>query len=360
MLTRSGEQAASFVRSLLARRTLAKDLPPSAWGFTSRNGVLVQQGASLLDPKTLSRIGPLQLRVRRVVEGVLTGLHRSPHRGQAVEFAEHKEYAPGDELRDLDWRVYARADKYYVKKYEVETNLRAWLVVDASASMGYGDDGMAKLDYAKVLAASLAWLLVRQQDMVGLVVAGAPSETPSAARSVFGGQDDAGDPRLPPSVRRLIPPRASPAQLAALIDVLERSPPSGATDLGGALDFVAEKAGRRALVVMLSDLFDPSPRALEALGRLRGRKCEVSVFHTLHRDELEFPFEDPTEFLSLEGEARVETSPHQIKEGYLAEMHSFLQSTRHALRKADVGYSLVQTDTPPAEVLLKFLAGRGR
>lgn len=317
----------------------------------------MRQG-TLLDPTTLSKLGSLQLRARRVVEGVLTGLHRSPHRGQAVEFAEHKEYAPGDELRDIDWRVFARADKYYVKKYELETNLRAWLVVDASASMAYGRQGLTKLEYAKTLAASLAWLLVRQQDMAGLVVAGSPASQPPAAGSLAPAGDEARDAKLPASVRRSIPPRASARHLTGLIDVLEHTLPAGETDLAGALDYVAEKAQRRAVVIVFSDLFDPSPKALQALSRLRGRRCEVAVFHTLDRDELEFPFEDATEFLSLEGDARVETSPHTIREGYLDEMKAFIDRTRHTLRDADVEYLLAPTNEAPDKVLTAFLGGR--
>lgn len=351
----NADESRLFVRSSLARRTLAVH---RSRGFDVANGDSVQQDATLLDAKTLSKLGSLQLRVRRVVEGVLTGLHRSPHRGQAVEFAEHKEYAAGDELRDIDWRVYARADKYYVKKYEVETNLRCWLVVDASASMAYGRDGLTKIEYAKTLAASLAWLLVRQQDMVGLVVAGSPSTEPAAAESLMPPPPEAQDSKLPSAVRRSVSPRASAGHLSGLIEVLDDTSAHGATDLAGALDYVAEKARRRAVVLVFSDLFDPSPKAIQALARLRGRRCEVGVFHTLDRDELEFPFEDSTEFLSLEGDARVETSPHQVREGYLAEMKEFLETTRRSLVNSDVEYLLAPTNEPPDKVLLTYLARR--
>lgn len=316
--------------------------------------------ATLLDPKTLSRLATLQLRARRVVEGVLTGLHRSPHQGQAVEFAEHKEYAPGDEIRHIDWRAYARVDKYYVKKYELETNLRAWIVVDASASMSYGRHGVTKLDYAKLLAASLAYLLVRQQDLCGLVVAGSPEAGPSAAGELGPGPADADerDRKLPPSVRRYVPPRASPSHLNGLFDLLEATGAHGATDLAGTIDFVAEKAERRALVFVLSDLFDPSPKALQSLAKLRQRRCEVAVFHLLDRDELEFPFDDPTEFLSLEGDARLEANPRSVREGYLEEFQTFLRDTRRALRANDVEYALTPTHEPLDRVLLTFLAAR--
>jgi uncharacterized protein (DUF58 family) len=302
--------------------------------------------ATLLDPKTLSRLATLQLRARRVVEGVLTGLHRSPHQGQAVEFAEHKEYAPGDEIRHVDWRAYARVDKYYVKKYELETNLRAWIVLDASASMAYGRSGVTKLEYGKMLAA-------------GLVVSGAAEQEPAAAADLLADTDEAApDAKLPPGVRRYIPPRASPSHLNGLLDVLDKLQPHGSTDLAGTIDFVAEKAERRALVFVLSDLFDPSPKALQSLAMLRRRRCEVAVFHLLDRDELDFPFDDPTEFLSLEGGARIEANPRGIRDGYLAELQTFLAETRRKLRDADVEYALTPTNEPLDRVLITFLAAR--
>jgi len=323
--------------------------------------------AALLDPLLLARLATLPLRARRVVEGVLTGLHRSRHQGQAVEFAEHKEYAPGDEIRHIDWRAYARIDKYYVKNYELETNLRAWVVLDASASMGYGrrPPGAArppvtKLDYAKVLGAALAYLLVRQGDSAGLLVAGSPmTQTPAAGElSVAEPARDADGARLPPAVRRCLPPRSSAAHLAGLMDVLEKLRPAGATDLAGAVDFLAEKTHRRSSVFVLSDLFDPSPRALASLSRLRHRRCEVAVFHVLDPDELEFPFEDPTEFLGMEGPERLEAHPRSVREGYLEEIRAFLASTRRQLRDADIEYVSAPTGGAPDRLLLDFLFRR--
>lgn len=317
------------------------------------------QNAPILDPKLLSRLATLQLRARRVVEGVLTGLHRSPLQGQAVEFAEHKEYAPGDDTKHIDWRTYGRVDKYYVKKYELETNLRAFIVLDASASMGYGREGVTKLEYGKTLAGALAFLLNRQQDLAGLVVAGAKDAADVAASSLLAAVDEpAPDAKLPSSIRRYLPPRSSPAHLNGILDTLEKLPAHGATDLAGAIDFVAEKAQRRAVVFVLSDLFDPSPKALASLSNLRRRRCEVVVFHLLDRDELDFPFEDPTEFLSMEGPERIEANPRSIREGYLEEFQKFLGETRRTLRDNDVEYVLAPTDTPADRVLLSFLAAR--
>jgi uncharacterized protein (DUF58 family) len=315
-------------------------------------------GRTLLDPTTLSKLATLPLVARRVVEGVLTGLHRSPWQGQSVEFAEHKEYAPGDDVRRVDWRAFARVDKYYVKNYELETNLRAWLVVDASASMAYGRRGVTKLAYARMLAASLAHLLVRQQDACGLVVAGARAQGPTAAAELMALDEAADGPWA--GVRTLLPPRASQGHLAALCGLLEATAPGGATSLAAALDHVAEAAGRRALVFVLSDLFDPSTEGWRAVARLRKHGCEVVVFHLLDRDELDFPFDEPTEFLSLESDERLEVHPGAVKQGYLAELAAFLSATRTALVSQGAEYRLTATDEPLDRVLVDFLAARRR
>ena len=291
---------------------------------------------SLLDPKLLAKLGTTQLRARAVVEGILSGLHRSPHQGQSVEFAEHKEYAPGDELRHIDWKAYGKVDRYYVKQFEHETNLRAFFVIDASGSMNYrGPDGLSKLEYAAVLAASLSYLLVRQQDAVGLVIAKG-KET------------------------RYLPPRAAMGHFPAILHHLEDMQGEGPTDLAAAADWVAEKARRRAAIFVLSDLFDFSPGALKRLTDLRRMKNEVSVFHLLDPWELEFPFEDSTRFLGLEGEPELEVDPRSIRESYLEEMNALLDRSKRACRDADVEYELVRTDAPLDRLLLRFLARRER
>ncbi|MFM2151853.1 MAG: hypothetical protein RL199_288 [Pseudomonadota bacterium] len=313
---------------------------------------------TLLDPMTLAKLATLPLRARRVVEGVLTGLHRSPWQGQSVEFAEHKEYAPGDDVRRVDWRAFARVDKYYIKNYELETNLRAWVVVDASASMTYGRRGVTKLDYARVLAASLAHLLIRQQDACGLVVAGAPASGPAAAEDLVSLESGNDGPRA--GVRAMMPPRASQAHLAALCDQLEATAPGGATSLADTLETVAEAAGRRALVFVVSDLFDPSPRGWQAVAKLRRHGSEVVFFHLLDRDELDFPFDEPTEFLSLETDERIEVHPGSVKRDYLAQLQAFCDETRRALVGQGAEYHLAPTDAPLDKVLVDFLAARRR
>ncbi len=297
-----------------------------------------------LDPALLARLGPLQVRARKVMEGVLTGLHKSPSHGQSVEFSEHKEYAPGDEIRHIDWRAFAKLDKYYVKRFEMETNLRALIVLDASGSMAYGRGAMTKLQYAAVCAGALAYLLARQGDQVGLVVAGDPQ--PGTTE------------RLPDGVRSFMPFASSPTHVQELLRQLDTSEGRGPTVLPRALDFAAEKAGRRALVIVLSDLFDATERAVPALKMLRSRRHDVLLLQTLDREELDFPFDDPTRFLSMEDDRAIEAQPRQIRESYLAEMQRFLESTRRELARADVEVEQIPTDAPPDRVLLKLLARR--
>jgi len=294
-------------------------------------------GTRLLDPELLARLATLKLRARAVAEGVLSGLHRSPHHGQSVEFAEHKEYSPGDEIRHIDWKAYGKTDKYYVKQFEQETNLRAWLVVDASGSMGYRGPkaAMTKLEYGSTLAAALAYLLVRQQDAAGLVAVG-------------------------DQVTRAIPPRSAASHLGALLEALEGLVAAGPTRLAAAVDHVVEHAPRRCQVVVISDLMDPEGRVVRRLAQLRRRKHEVTVFHVLDPAELEFPFEDPTLFLSLEDARQVEAHGRDVRRGYLEVLGRWLEAVKREAQEADLDYALCRTDRPLDEVLLPFLARRER
>ena len=292
---------------------------------------------SLLDPAVLARLGTLKLRVRAVTEGILSGLHRSPHHGQSVEFAEHKEYAPGDDVRRIDWKAYGKFDKYYVKQFEQETNLRCYLVVDASGSMGWkgGEGGLTKLEYASSLAASLAYLLVRQADAAGLVLCG-------------------------DRVVRAIPPAASAGHLVPLLDALSGAVPAGQTRLGAAVDWIVEHAPRRAAVVVLTDLFDQDERALQRLAQLGRRKHEVTLFHVLDPAELEFPYQEPTLFLSTEDGRSVEAHGRDVRQGYLQVMGDWLAQVKREAAERDLDYALCRTDRPLDEVLLPFLARRER
>ena len=286
-----------------------------------------------LDAELLAKLAGLKLRARSVMEGVLSGLHKSPHQGQSVEFAEHKEYAPGDELRHLDWKAFGKSDKYYVKRYEHETNLRAVMVMDGSGSMGYHTTPLSKLEVANTLAGALAYLLVRQQDAAGLAIAHGKTFVD-------------------------LPPRAAAGHLNALLELLAGIEPTGATDLFGAAEHLAERNTRRALVCVFSDLFDERPEALKRILQLRGLRNDVVIFHIVDPAELTFPFDDPTLFLSMENEEKIEVNAREIKRSYLEEFNGFLEQTRLRCAEADVDYALVRTDDDLEAVLLRFLARR--
>jgi uncharacterized protein (DUF58 family) len=292
---------------------------------------------SPLDPAVLAKLGNLRLRVRAIAEGILTGLHRSPHHGQSVEFAEHKEYSPGDDVRRIDWKAYGKFDKYYVKRFEQETNLRAYLVVDGSGSMGYRGrhDGLSKLEVASALAASLAYLLFRQQDAAGLVLVG-------------------------DQVRAAIPPRASASHLGPLVEALEGTTAEGPTRLAAAVDWIIERAPRRSSVLIFSDLMDPDEKVLRKISQLGLRRHDVTVFHVLDQAELEFPFEDPTLFLSMEDTREVEAHPRDVRKGYLDVFGRWLEDVKRTAAEADVDYQLCRTDRPLDQMLLPFLARRER
>jgi len=254
-----------------------------------------------------------------------------------VEFAEHKEYTPGDDIRHLDWKAYGRFDKYYVKQFEQETNLQGYLLLDTSGSMDYRspDAAWSKRDYSSVLAASLAYLLVRQADAVGLL---AFSDLPHT----------------------LVPPRATSAHLRHITTALEAVDGGGGTDVVAALDRLAEVARRRSTVFVFSDLFDTSPLLLDRLRQLRSRRHAVAVFQVLDPWELSFPFSDLTEMEDMEDpERRIIVDPRGMREAYLEEMAALIDGMRRGCAEADVGYMTASTDMPPARVLLRFLAGRG-
>jgi uncharacterized protein (DUF58 family) len=289
----------------------------------------------LLDPATLAKLASMALRARYVVEGTLWGMHRSPHHGQSVEFAEHKAYTPGDDLRRIDWKAYGKFDKYYVRKFEEETELWGYLLLDCSGSMGYAGAGaVTKLTYAAYVAAAIAYLLLRQQDRVGLMLAG--------ERLTY------------------LPPRARAGHLADVMRALEEARPGGPTDLGAPLTRLSEVARRRALIVILSDLFDPSPDVVGHLRRLRARGHEVIVFHVLDRDELEFPFQELTLFESLESDQRILCDPRGVRDAYLGELRRFLDATRRDCVGADIEYHRLATETPLDEALVDFMRAHER
>jgi uncharacterized protein (DUF58 family) len=289
---------------------------------------------SYFDPLVLAKISTMTLRARHVVEGLLSGLHQSPYRGYSVEFAEHREYVPGDEIRRIDWKAFGKFDRYFVKEYEEETNLRAYLLLDASASMDYGSEGIRKFDYGCYLAVSLAYLMLRQGDDVGLIT--------------FGAQ-----------VQRYIPPRSGLKHMQALTSLLETTQPQGETHLDQVLREIAGKIKKRGMIIVMSDLFDAPEKVLRALQYFRHRRNEVIVFHLLDKNELEFPFERLTMFEDIEDVAsRMLADPRTIREAYLQQLQAFIEDYRQACRRERIDYNLFPTTAPLDVVLTRYLARR--
>ncbi len=289
-----------------------------------------------LDPTALARFGRLELIARLVVEGVMSGLHKSPFKGFSVEFAEHRQYGPGDEIRHIDWRAFGKSDRYYVKEYEEETNLKAYLVVDSSGSMAYGGRTVSKFEHARRLAASLAYLMVSQRDAVGLVTF-----------------DD--------SVRSLIPPRSAPGHFSVLCKALEETKTGGEAPLSGILHTLAERVRRRGLVVILSDGFDKVDELTSALRHLRHRRHEVLFLHVLAPEEEEFPFRRPSRFRNLERtDDTLRVDPNALRAAYLERFGAFCETLKERARAMNVDYHRASTAEPVETTLLDYLASRSR
>jgi uncharacterized protein (DUF58 family) len=288
---------------------------------------------SPLDPAVLTRLAGLKVRVERVVEGVLSGWHRSSRLGVSVDFVEHKEYSPGDDPRHLDWKVLARRDRYAIRKYQDETDLQAMLLVDASGSMGYASAAFSKFDYGSVLAASLATLLVRQGDAAGLIVSGGNRPVHTA-------------------------PGYGREHIREIIAALEQTRPCGPTCVHASIAAHMESAKRRGMLVVFSDLFDLNADLIAGLRMVAARRHEVAVFHLLDADELSFPFEDPALFASMEDERSIVAFPREVRRAYLEELNAFLSHTRRALVESAVAYQLVSTHEPPHVPLIRYLSAR--
>jgi len=286
-----------------------------------------------LHPEVIQRISRLELRARYVVEGFLSGLHRSPYFGQSVEFLQHREYSWGDDLRYLDWKVWAKQDRYYVKQFEEDTNLRCTLLCDVSHSMRYGEANWNKYEYASTIAASLAYLLLRQQDAVGCVA-------------------------FDESIRTTIPQRTKRNHLDTIARALDVSRPREKTDIYGVLHTVAETYPRRGVVVLVSDLLVERPGLFRGLKLLRSRGHDLLVFHVLHDDELEFPFAGPTRFEGLESADIVRCNPRALREGYLAALRAYLEEVRRGCTRNAVDYMLLRTSQPLDAALAAFLSHR--
>ncbi len=288
-----------------------------------------------LDPKTLTKIGRLDIIARLVVEGFISGMHKSPYHGFSVEFAEHREYVPGDDLRHLDWKVWSKSDRYYIKQYEEETNLTAHILLDVSESMKYGSGDVSKQDYANYIAASLAYMLTQQQDAVGMVM-----------------WDNA--------VRKMFPASASPAHLKMLLHEMAIQPSAHKTHVEHIFHGLAEKIRRRGMIVLISDCFAPVEELIRGLEHFRHRRHEVVVFHVMDEYELTFPFEGNVLFKGLEEWPELLVEPRQVRTAYLRAVNRFQKRMQKSCANNKIDYVLVKTTDSLDVVLSAYLAARGK
>lgn len=292
------------------------------------------QITDVLTPADLQKISNLQLFARQVVEGFCTGLHRSPHKGFSVEFKQHRQYVPGDEIRHIDWRVFGRSDRFYIREYEEETNLRATLLLDLSGSMAYGQGPVTKYQYAVRLAACLAYLMLGQQDSVGMVT-------------------------FDSKIRRYIPPRSRVSHLQVLMDELQKSKPGGETELGRVFHDLVPKLHRRGVLVIISDLFGDVSELLRALAHFRHAHHEIIVFQIWDRDELDFPFKSWTQFEGLEPSGgKHMLDPVLLREAYLANLAKFREELSRGCNRHKIDLVPFTTDQPYSEALAAYLSRR--
>ncbi len=291
-------------------------------------------GIELLDSGALGKVGHLELLSKNVVDGVLSGKHRSTHRGGCFEFAEHRAYSAGDEIRLIDWRVYAKSDRYYIKQFEEETNLQAVMVVDASGSMQFGQSTVSKLDYARMACACLSRLMLRQRDAVGMAL-------------------------IDQKMRQYIPPRSQAHHLQALLDALRRTQAGGMTALSGNLHEVARRIKRRGLIVIFSDCFGDLESLKRAIHHLRLRGHEVLIFHVLAPEELSFPFDRFSQFECFEQvDFRVDLDPPTIRKQYLQRMQNYLEDLQQSCTRLGCDYVQFTTDRDLGDTLAYYLSRR--
>lgn len=291
---------------------------------------------AFLDPAVVARLGTLELKARTIVEGFLTGLHRSPFKGFSVEFAEYRQYIPGDDLSTIDWKVYARSDRYYVKKFEEETNLDCHLLLDVSGSMAYGSHhGLSKFEYAACLAASLGYLMNRQRDAVGLRA-------------------------FDEDVVAMLPASSRPGHLRSLLVTLERLRTGHQTNVAKPLHQLADTLTKRGLVVLISDLLDDPVEIIRGLKHFQFRGIDVIVFHVLDPDEIDFPFERATRFEDLETSEEVMAVPGAVRDHYVKQMGDLIERYRRELGSSGIDYQLLNTKHPLELALLSYLSTRAR
>lgn len=286
-----------------------------------------------LHPEAIRRIARLDLRARHIVEGFLSGMHRSPHFGQSVEFLQHREYVPGDDLRHVDWKVWARQDRLVVKQFEEDTNLRCTMVVDVSHSMQYGNGPLNKFEYAATIAASLSYLVLQQQDAVGCIT-------------------------FDEKIRMRVPIRSKRNHIHSVIDSLDTQSPSDKTDMYAVMREIAETVPRRGMIMLISDLLGDIEGTIKGLKLLRQRGHDVLVFHVLDDDELDFEFNGAMRFDGLESDDSLNCNPRALREGYLTALNEFLTDIRRQCASNAVDYALIRTSDPLDAVLAKYLSRR--
>jgi len=286
-----------------------------------------------LPPEAVARISRLEILARNVVEGFLSGLHRSPYFGQSVEFAQHREYAAGDDIRRIDWKVWSKTDRYYIKQYEEETNLRTTLLVDLSESMQFGSRGITKFDYACQVAAALTYLLLRQQDSVGMTT-------------------------FDSAVRSTVPPSSKQNHLRSILATLENNNPARKTDLQSLLAQVANQQTRRGLVVLISDLFVDRDGLFKGLKLLRTRGHDVMVFHIFDDEELDFQYQGTTKFEGMEEMGDLVCDPRALRDGYLEALNTYLDDIRRHCTRQMIDYQIIRTSEHLDAALAHYLAHR--
>jgi len=286
------------------------------------------------EPERITQLKNLNLLVRQAVEGFITGLHRSPHKGFSVEFSEHREYTPGDDLRHLDWVAWARSDRYYIKQYEQETNLNAYILLDASASMNYKHTApITKFAYGCYLSGCLSYLMANQQDSVGITV-------------------------FDEDVRSHLAPGSTPAHLDRIFKLLEKTRPGKRTAIPETFHRLAGSIAKRGLVIIISDLYDDPGEILKALQHFVYKKHQVIVFHLMDEAELEFPFTKITSFVDMETNEKIKVDPRDVRQAYRSEAEAFVNRFRKECSDRNIEYSLITTSTPYDRMLLDYLAKR--
>lgn len=285
------------------------------------------------DPKVLAKLKNLYLRARFVVDGVMIGNHPSRAKGLSSEFEDHREYSQGDDLRHIDWKTFGKSDRYFIKEYREATNLRSYILLDVSSSMGYASDGWSKFDYGSTLVASLSYLLLKQQDTVSLIT-------------------------FSNKIEKIIPPKATQGHLFAILKELEGRKPEGKTATGSVLQELAGSINRRGLIILVSDLLDEPNEVLRGLKQLRSRGSDVIVFHLLDRDELEFPFKEPTLFQDLEEDIKLHTDPQTIRSAYLKTINALIEEYKKSCASCLIDYALFNSSMGLDRALVRYLTWR--